>query len=105
MRCGPESRARRSTGRCSAYFEEQGILDTWGQHTGHAIGLRNHEAPILDVGDVDRDRARDGVHDRAGRLRRGARGFRHSDTVAVTPDGIELLTEYPSDIESLTLPV
>jgi Xaa-Pro aminopeptidase len=34
----------------------------------------------------------------------GLGGFRHSDTVAVTPEGIELLTDYPSDIESLTLP-
>jgi Xaa-Pro aminopeptidase len=32
-------------------------------------------------------------------------GFRHSDTVAVTDDGMEILTDYPSDIESLTLPV
>ena len=52
-----------------AYFEEQGILDTWSQHTGHAIGLRNHEAPFLDVGDETVGRAGNGVHDRAGRLR------------------------------------
>ena len=32
-------------------------------------------------------------------------GFRHSDTVVVTPDGIEILTSYPSDIESLTIQV
>ena len=32
-------------------------------------------------------------------------GFRHSDTVAVTPDGIEVLTSYPRDLESLTIPV
>lgn len=31
-------------------------------------------------------------------------GFRHSDTVVVTPDGIETLTSYPRDIESLTIP-
>jgi Xaa-Pro aminopeptidase len=31
-------------------------------------------------------------------------GFRHSDTVVVTPDGIEILTSYPKDIESLTIP-
>ena len=31
-------------------------------------------------------------------------GFRHSDTVLVVEDGIELLTSYPSDLESLTLP-
>jgi Xaa-Pro dipeptidase len=32
-------------------------------------------------------------------------GFRHSDTVAVTRDGIDVLTDYPSDIESLTIQV
>jgi hypothetical protein len=32
-------------------------------------------------------------------------GFRHSDTVVVTEDGVDVLTNYPSDIESLTLPV
>ena len=31
-------------------------------------------------------------------------GFRHSDTVAVTEDGLEFLTYYPRDLESLTLP-
>jgi Xaa-Pro aminopeptidase len=31
-------------------------------------------------------------------------GFRHSDTVAVTKDGIEVLTYYPRDLESLTIP-
>jgi Xaa-Pro aminopeptidase len=35
----------------------------------------------------------------------GLGGFRHSDTVVVTPGGIELLTDYPSDIDSLTLPI
>ena len=30
--------------------------------------------------------------------------FRHSDTVVVTPDGIDILTSYPRDIESLTIP-
>ena len=87
------------------YFEEHGILDTWSQHTGHAIGLRNHEAPFLDVGDetvVEPGMVftiEPGVYvDRLG-------GFRHSDTVVVRTDGIEILTDYPSDLESLTLPL
>ena len=87
-----------------SYFEEQGILDTWSQHTGHAIGLRNHEAPFLDVGDetvIDPGMV---FTIEPGVYVAGLGGFRHSDTVAVTPDGIELLTDYPSDIESLTLP-
>ena len=32
-------------------------------------------------------------------------GFRHSDTIVVTESGYELLTEYPSDLESLTIPI
>jgi Xaa-Pro aminopeptidase len=32
-------------------------------------------------------------------------GFRHSDTVVVTEDGVDVLTDYPRDIESLTLAV
>ena len=31
-------------------------------------------------------------------------GFRHSDTLLVTEDGIEVMTYYPRDIDSLTLP-
>jgi Xaa-Pro aminopeptidase len=87
------------------YFEDNGLLPYWRQHTGHAIGLRNHEAPFLDVGDHTRIETgmvftiEPGLYDdRLG-------GFRHSDTVLVVDDGIELLTSYPSDIESLTLPV
>ena len=34
-----------------AYFEANGLEPYWRQHTGHAIGLRNHEAPFLDAGD------------------------------------------------------
>jgi Xaa-Pro aminopeptidase len=32
-------------------------------------------------------------------------GFRHSDTVVVTGGGIEILTYYPRDLDSLTIPV
>ena len=31
----------------------------------------------------------------------GLGGFRHSDTVLVTDQGIEILTDYPRDLESL----
>jgi Xaa-Pro dipeptidase len=32
-------------------------------------------------------------------------GFRHSDTVLITEDGIEMLTYYPRDLDSLIIPV
>jgi Xaa-Pro dipeptidase len=91
-------------GAVMRYFEENDLLRYWRQHTGHGIGLRNHEAPFLDVGDHTTLEPgmvftiEPGLYDPA------VGGFRHSDTVAVTDDGIEMLTDYPSDLESLTLP-
>ena len=91
-------------GAVMRYFEQNDLLSNWRQHTGHAIGLRNHEAPFLDLGDhtpIDPGMVftiEPGVYDAT------IGGFRHSDTVAVTPDGIDILTDYPSDIESLTIP-
>ena len=87
-----------------AYFEEHDLLRYWRQHVGHAIGLRNHEAPFLDVGDETTIlpgmvfTIEPGLYDAA------VGGFRHSDTVAVTEDGIDILTDYPRDLESLTIP-
>jgi Xaa-Pro aminopeptidase len=85
------------------YFAKHDLQRYWRQHTGHGTGLRNHEAPFLDVGDATPLEPgmvftiEPGLYDDA------VGGFRHSDTVAVTEDGYELLTEYPNDLESLTL--
>ena len=75
------------------YLEANDLLPYWRQHTGHAIGLRNHEAPFLDVGDhtpIEPGMVftiEPGVYD--GELG----GFRHSDTVEeskpkLTEDGL-----------------
>ena len=92
-------------GAVMRYFEQNDLLRYWRQHTGHGIGLRNHEAPFLDVGDSTPLEPgmvftiEPGLYDPA------IGGFRHSDTVVVTGDGMDVLTDYPSDLESLTLPV
>jgi Xaa-Pro dipeptidase len=86
------------------YFEQHDLRGLWRQHTGHGIGLRNHEAPFLDLGDptpVEPGMVftiEPGVYDG------DTGGLRHSDTIVVTDDGIERLTEYPRDLESLTIP-
>jgi Xaa-Pro aminopeptidase len=91
-------------GAVMRYFEQHDLGRYWRQHTGHAIGLRNHEAPFLDVGDhtvLEPGMVftiEPGLYDDA------LGGMRHSDTVVVTEDGYEKLTEYPSDLESLTIP-
>jgi Xaa-Pro aminopeptidase len=88
-----------------AYFEANDLLLSWRQHTGHAIGLRNHEAPFLDVGDYTRIEPGMVFTIEPGVYSSELGGFRHSDTVAVTEGGIDVLTDYPRDIESLTIPV
>ena len=85
------------------YFEQNDLLPLWKQHTGHAIGLRNHEAPFLDVGDHTPIEPGMVFTIEPGVYSSEVGGFRHSDTVLVTEDGIDILTDYPSDIESLTI--
>ena len=92
-------------GAVLGYFSANGLLPYWKQHTGHAIGLRNHEAPFLDLGDHTPIEPGMVFTIEPGLYSGELGGFRHSDTVVVTPDGIEVLTDYPSDIESLTIPV
>ena len=87
-----------------AYLEAEDLLPYWRQHVGHGIGLRNHEAPFLDVGDHTRVQPGMVFTIEPGLYSEEVGGFRHSDTVAVTPDGIDILTSYPRDIESLTIP-
>jgi Xaa-Pro aminopeptidase len=98
-RCSDVDRAVR------AYYDEHGLWDYWKHHVGHCIGLRYHEGPFLDIGDETEISpgmvftVEPGLYvDRLG-------GFRHSDTVVVTEDGIDFLTYYPRDLDSLTLPV
>ncbi len=88
-----------------AYFEAHDLLPYWRQHVGHGIGLRNHEAPFLDVGDHTRVEPGMVFTIEPGLYASDVGGFRHSDTVVVTPDGIDVLTSYPKEIESLTIAV
>ena len=88
-----------------AYFEANDLLPYWRQHVGHGIGLRNHEAPFLDVGDHTRVEPGMVFTIEPGLYASDIGGFRHSDTVVVTEDGIDVLTSYPRDLESLTIAV
>jgi Xaa-Pro dipeptidase len=97
-RCSDIDRAVR------AYYEEHGLWDYWKHHVGHAIGLRYHEGPFLDIGDETEIRPGMVFTVEPGLYSADVGGFRHSDTVAVTGDGIEFLTYYPRDLESLTIP-
>jgi Xaa-Pro aminopeptidase len=98
-RCSDVDRAVR------AYYDEHGLWGYWKHHVGHCIGLRYHEGPFLDIGDATEIKPGMVFTVEPGLYADGIGGFRHSDTVAVTESGIEFLTYYPRDLESLTLPV
>lgn len=98
VRCSEVDRAVRR------YYEENDLLPFWKHHSGHGIGLRYHEGPFLDSGDHTVLQPGMVLTVEPGLYVAGLGGFRHSDTVAITEDGMELLTYYPRDLDSLTIP-
>ncbi len=87
------------------YYEENELMSYWKHHVGHAIGLRYHEAPFLDLGDETEIKPGMVFTVEPGLYVPELGGFRHSDTVVVTDYGNEILTYYPRDLDSLTIPV
>jgi Xaa-Pro aminopeptidase len=98
-KCSDVDRAVRS------YFTVNKLDAYWKHHSGHAIGIRYHEGPFLDSGDHTELKPGMVFTVEPGLYVPELGGFRHSDTVVVVDDGIEILTYYPRDLEALTLPV
>ena len=88
-----------------AYYEENDLMDYWKHHVGHAIGIRYHEGPFLDIGDATEMKPGMVFTVEPGLYVPELGGFRHSDTVVITDDGIEMMTYYARDLENLTIPV
>jgi Xaa-Pro aminopeptidase len=86
------------------YYEAHELMPYWKHHTGHGIGLRYHEGPFLDSGDDTLLQPGMVLTVEPGLYVEGLGGFRHSDTIVITGDGMELITYYPRDLESLTIP-
>ncbi|MFO7941880.1 MAG: Xaa-Pro peptidase family protein [Bacillota bacterium] len=86
-------------------FDRYDLWDKWRHHTGHALGLLGHEAPFFDVGDDTIMEPGMVFSVEPGVYVPGLGGFRHSDTVLVTENGVEMITYYPRDIDSLTIAV
>jgi Xaa-Pro aminopeptidase len=86
------------------YYEANGLMPYWKHHTGHGIGLRYHEGPFLDSGDHTVLKPGMVLTVEPGLYIPKLGGFRHSDTVVITEDNLELITYYPRDLESLIIP-
>ncbi len=99
VRCGDVDTAVR------AYYDNNNLMPYWKHHTGHAIGLRYHEGPFLDTGDETVLQPGMVFTIEPGFYAPDLGGFRHSDTVAITPDGIEIMTYYPREWPELVIPI
>lgn len=86
------------------YFAEHDLMPYWKHHSGHGIGLRYHEGPFLDTGDGTVLEPGMVLTVEPGLYVAGLGGFRHSDTAVITEGGMDLITYYPRDLDSLTLP-
>jgi len=83
---------------------KEGVADYLLHHTGHGLGLEGHEPPWLDQGNDELLKPGMVVSCEPGIYVPSYAGFRHSDTVLITRHGAELLTSYPRDLKSLTIP-
>ena len=88
-----------------AYYQEHDLMPYWKHHSGHAIGLRYHEGPFLDRGDHTSIEPGMVFTVEPGLYVQDLGGFRHSDTVLITEESTQMITYYPRDLASLTIPV
>ncbi len=84
-------------------FKNAGYKENLLHRTGHGMGITGHEGPFLAEG-YDRElEAGMMISVEPGIYFPGLGGFRHSDTVLITPDGYANLTEAPDSLEALTI--
>ncbi len=83
--------------------EDAGFGKCLRHHAGHGIGLDAHEPPWLDPGERTVMRTGMVFSCEPGLYVPGYAGFRHSDTVEVTKDGMSFITNYPRELDELTV--
>jgi Xaa-Pro dipeptidase len=87
------------------YLRKEGYTsdDQRLHRTGHGFGLGNHEAPWIAEGSDERLTENMVISIEPGIYLPGVGGIRHSDTVMVTKDGLEMLTRFPIELSSLRI--
>jgi Xaa-Pro aminopeptidase len=86
-----------------AVISQAGFGDFFGHGLGHGIGLEVHEAPSLRPVSEVVLRPGNVVTVEPGIYLPGWGGVRIEDDVLVTPDGCEILTRVPKDLESMVV--
>lgn len=85
------------------YYHDHELTQYVRHHTGHNMGLLNHEAPFFDLGDHTLLEAGMVFSVEPGLYVDGLGAFRHSDTIVITDNGMEMITYYPRNLEDLII--
>lgn len=83
------------------FLSDHGLKENLMHRTGHGIGLGNHEGPFLAEGDKTVLKENMVVSIEPGIYIEGVGGFRHSDTVLITKNGYDILTNCPDELKDL----
>jgi Xaa-Pro aminopeptidase len=85
------------------FLVKQGMERFLRHHTGHHLGFAPHEPPFIDRNSGGEMRPGQVFSIEPGIYVPGHGGYRHSDTILITDDGVEVLTDYPRELERLTV--
>lgn len=85
------------------YFEEHGLLNNVIHRTGHGMGVSTHEGPFVAIGSETILKEGMTITIEPGLYFKGVGAYRHSDTVLITKDGFENLTDSPDKLEDLVI--
>jgi Xaa-Pro aminopeptidase len=99
--CNPGRGCAEIEATVRGYLIDRGFADLIKHHNGHGIGLEGHERPFFDLGDQTVLQLGMVFSVEPGLYVPGLGGFRHSDTVALTETGIEVLTPYPRGLADM----
>lgn len=82
------------------YLAEQGMVEYAQHHTGHNLGMEAHEREFIDRGSEEVMRPGHAYSIEPGIYIPGEAGYRHSDTILITENGVEQITYYPRELEA-----
>ncbi|MFB6241175.1 MAG: M24 family metallopeptidase [Candidatus Nanosalina sp.] len=97
--CGPGVPIRKVAEEVYNYFKEQGVEKYVQHHVGHNIGMQGHEPPFIDRG-TEGEMKPGQIYTLEPGIYTEDNGYRHSDTLLITEDGTEMITDHPRDLQS-----
>ena len=98
---GPGNTCRAVDEAARSVFQKAGLGEYAIHRTGHGLGLEPHEAPYLRFDEEALLEPGMVVSIEPGVYVPEVGGYRHSDTVIVTDDGGELITEAPAELKEV----